>query len=800
MKTHIISDNGNKKPWTIKMLSWLMLLILAAIVVGQFLLPNEKKKSEEAELLYKGSFVQVKPDGTLLQINVPTKLDVKKGETLVLETILGGKIENGDYFAYNSTHQSVHVYLKIPGSFGTDIKGDEIFSYDTTASPFFGNNTASGYVFVPMNQAMSGMVLRLEITSTDGYRKNAGICYYGNKGDIWALIAKERALGLVVAAVLTVVGISIIVVSELVRLKVFKRVIPISYLGWGAFACGLYILCESRYRQLVFLNYSVVANMAFILLLLTPAADILFINNVQKSRYRNIHTITFGIVMLTIIVLTILHLTKVADFLQTMFVNYLVCYGAVAEMFITVIIDYRKNRASEYKLLVAGFTAQAIFSALEIVLDAKGLNIHTGIYLGIGSLIYVLLAAYNTASLMLEEEEEKRKAVAEGEAKSMFLANMSHEIRTPINAVLGMNEMILRDSKEPSTREYAKNIEASGHLLLSLINDILDYSKIESDKLEIIPASYKVSGLVKELENTFRPKAENKNLDFYVNVDPVVPEHLYGDEVRISQIAINLINNAIKYTEKGSVTLNISGRRSDKETFNLRLDVIDTGKGIKNTDKGVLFEAFKRVDEKKNKNIEGTGLGLSITSSLINMMQGEIIVDSVYGMGSTFTAIVPQKIEDEEEIGNFKERIENEHEEVKEYKESFTAPDARVLVVDDNRTNLTVIRLLLRDTKIILTPVDSGQKAIDMVKENSYDLILLDHMMPEMDGMETLAKLREEMPELNIPIIALTANAVPGSKEMYLSAGFSDYLSKPVSGDMLEAMLRKWLPSRLIKS
>ena len=399
----------------------------------------------------------------------------------------------------------------------------------------------------------------------------------------------------------------------------------------------------------------------------------------------------------------------------------------------------------------------------------------------------------------MENEQQQQRMIAEGEAKTQFLANMSHEIRTPINAVLGMNEMILRKTTDQEVIDYATNIESSGNFLLSVVNDILDYTKIQSGNLQLIDDDYALSSLLNDLRMTFSSRAEKKDLKFAIRVEETTPEHLIGDEFRIRQIAMNIINNAIKYTDDGSVTVFVSGKEESDGEVVLSISVADTGRGIKKEDRDKLFIDFSRVDEEHNRNIEGTGLGLSITKSLLDMMGGSMELESKYGRGSTFTVHIPQKCENYMPVGDFSKRISNIPTAREAYTESFHAIRARVLVVDDNEMNLEVVRLLLEPTKIKIKTCDSGRKALRLMEEEEFHLIFLDQMMPEMNGVQTLHEMRNRFPDMTAPVVALTANALSGAREKFLKEGFSDYLSKPVKAEDLEQCLQKWLPKELME-
>jgi len=396
-----------------------------------------------------------------------------------------------------------------------------------------------------------------------------------------------------------------------------------------------------------------------------------------------------------------------------------------------------------------------------------------------------------------EEVEAKEKAIAAGNAKSSFLAQMSHEIRTPINAVLGMNEMILRESKDASILDYASNIQTAGKTLLSLINSILDFSKIEEGKMEIVPVLYDTTSVISNLVASISERAKAKNLELIVEADPALPARMVGDDVRLSQVIMNLLTNAVKYTEKGSVRFSIQGGERKDGEIALQVQVEDTGIGIKQEDLPKLFESFERLDEVRNHNIEGTGLGMSIVTRLLGMMGSRLEVESVYGKGSVFSFSVRQKIADDTPIGDYSRRLDVSRSSVGS--ETLRAEGACVLVVDDNDMNLKVAKNLLKLFGITPDLVESGMEAIGRLRTgNVYHVILLDHMMPKMDGIETLQRMREEsLLSGNTPVIALTANAINGAKEQYLQAGFDDYLSKPIDVMKLEQLLVRFLPKEL---
>ncbi len=418
-----------------------------------------------------------------------------------------------------------------------------------------------------------------------------------------------------------------------------------------------------------------------------------------------------------------------------------------------------------------------------------------------------LAAFLNAVTTDLMESKAKFKeaalaAEAANKSKSQFLSNMSHEIRTPINAILGMNEMILREAPNENILEYAENIRTAGNTLLSIVNDILDFSKIEAGKMEIIPVEYALSSLLNDLVNMIQKRAEKKGLTFYINANENLPSELFGDEIRIKQVVTNILTNAVKYTEKGSVTLTVSFTKIEENKIKIFFSVNDTGIGIKPEDIKKLFSAFERIEEKRNRTIEGTGLGMNITQRLLNMMGSELEVHSVYGKGSNFSFEIEQRVVNWHKLGNFEENFKHALSQHKKYREKFTAPNAKILVVDDTVMNLTVVKGLLKQTKIQIDTADSGYECLGMVTKNKYDIIFLDHRMPGIDGIETLHRMKEMHNNINqeTPVISLTANAISGARRQYIDAGFQDYLTKPIDSEKLEAMIIEYLPPEKVQS
>ena len=395
-------------------------------------------------------------------------------------------------------------------------------------------------------------------------------------------------------------------------------------------------------------------------------------------------------------------------------------------------------------------------------------------------------------------DEANQAAIAADAAKGEFLANMSHEIRTPLTTIMGMDEVILRKYEAGPIYEYARDIQSAGTTLLHIINDILDFSKIESGQLELASRNYDLAQVLRDVDNMVRIRAQQKGLQYISQVDDSLPDELFGDRIRVHQIMVNILNNAVKYTKKGHVKFTLSGvRGDDPSTIVLHITVADTGIGIHAEDIPKLFKSFSRIDAKETHNIEGTGLGLAITGRLIELMGGRVEVTSTYGMGSTFHVVLPQKIVGSKTLRDYEREPSHAK---KTARKVLKAPTARILIVDDNDMNRIVLRSLMKDNDVKIDDADSGEECLNKCSANSYDMILMDYMMPRMDGKETLHRLKamKDAPGSKAKVIVCTANALVGVRAELLAAGFDDFLSKPVNGKELEEMLAKYIPSEKI--
>ncbi len=440
------------------------------------------------------------------------------------------------------------------------------------------------------------------------------------------------------------------------------------------------------------------------------------------------------------------------------------------------------------------------YSSLHITEQNAFLNFIVFSFFQLAMGIIMLYTKYRLQREIVTANRQHQEIEMLNKAQNSFFSNMSHEIRTPINTIIGLNEMILREDVSEEVMEDAANIKSAGKLLLNLINDILDMSKIQSGRMQLLNAPYQVGEMLSDLVGMMWIRAKEKKLDFHVDVSPDIPNELLGDEVRIKQILINVLNNAIKYTKEGSVSLLVQCEMIDDNTCNMIYNVTDTGVGIKPEDIPYLFSAFKRVDEDSNKHIEGTGLGLSIVKQLLDLMGGKITVNSVYTKGSTFIIEIPQPLENVEKMGQYNFDKSKTFGKKEEYVPRFEASQARVLVVDDNEANLMVVSKLLRETKVRIDTASSGAEALRKTLNIHYDVIFMDHLMPEMDGIECRRRILDQTGGRcrESAIVILTANADEENRALYQRENFDGYLVKPVSGEELENELYKLLPREIV--
>ena len=722
-------------------------------------------------------------------VEVPGKLPAEEGEVIKIVTTLPETIRDGQYICFRTIWQDVAVY----------VDGECRVEYTTKDTRLFGENSAYRYVFVELSDADAGKELEYHFSSNSKYAGRVEQCYIGDRFSIWLHFTTATGAKTITSFLLLGASLFCCIICLFFKL-VYKRELDLSYLSWTVFFCALWMVSEIEFRQLIFRNMSAFANITYWSLIVIPIPLIIYMNSIQNRRYEKIYFIPLTCSAVLFIVGTFL---QVLDIVQ--FVNQLpIIHGLLGTVMLitgaTVVIDFFNKRIKDYLSVGIGVCGLFASGIMEIILYYARTSISIGTVLSLGLLFLLAMAIVKTGRDLLENEKKKQQAIMATKAQAQFLANMSHEIRTPINAVIGMNEMILRECTDDTIQEYAHNIENSSNMLLGLVNDVLDFSKIESGQLELVEGEYHLASLIQDEIQLLSARVADKELSTFIEIDEQLPSWLYGDELRIKQIVTNILSNAVKYTKEGSVTLKVGFEWIDDNNINLQFDVEDTGIGIRQEDVAQLFDSFKRLEIDKNRNIEGTGLGLNIAKNLVDNMKGKIRVNSKYGKGSIFIITIPQKVVNKQPMGDYESAVQEYRKSKDMPMTAFVAPEANILAVDDNGMNLSVLKGLLKRSEVRLTCVKSGRECLDITRDKVYDIIFLDHMMPEMDGIETLKLLRgdDSNPNQHTTVIALTANAIAGYREMYLENGFDDFFSKPIKSSKLDEILMQYLPKEKI--
>lgn len=715
------------------------------------------------------------------------------------------------------------------------VDGAVVYEFGVNDMRSFGRTPGSvvNFVDIPANLTEGKIEIKM-VSPYKDYAARVTQITVGERDVLILQLLKSNIISIASNFVILVCGF-IFFLLYLVRKFVKEDTSGMQYLCAYCIVASLYYFIETKALHVFYGNQTLYSVMVFLCLMMMPFFMGLYYGNGMLGMFEKRWN---GLLLLTTInaVGQIgLQLFNIVDFMDMAFISHVLIMLTVilvGKSYLDIIKINKGKKDITIQLGVAALLFMGAGGTIDIVRMYVVAVGDMGKYSRLGTMAFSIIMLYQhlsqiligysknieeNARLLQQEmefvamkneqlekakemaEEARQEALAANAAKGKFLAHMSHEIRTPINAVLGMDTMILRETTDMQIKEYALDIQNAGQNLLSLINDILDFSKIESGKLEIINVEYDFSSMIHDISNMIKAKAEGKKLELHFQIDENLPSKLFGDDVRIRQVLVNLLNNAVKYTLEGRVSLSVNGRIDGKKVV-LDFSVEDTGIGIKEEDMEKLFKEFERIEEKRNRNVEGTGLGINITTQLLMLMGSKLNVESTYGKGSKFYFTLEQNIVDSTPVGNLTERIRQQSTEYS-YMAAFTAPKAELLVVDDNSTNLKVFVNLLKCTKVNVDVADSGKSCLEMVRKKRYDLIFLDHMMPEMDGIETLHRMKElpDNQSAGTPIVALTANAITGAKEMYLAEGFDAFLPKPINPEKLEQMILRLLPRDLLK-
>ncbi len=777
------SDKLNKIIGTIVTIFVLCSIVL--YIYGQFFLPHARLFDDHCEE-YTNAWYYTDENGETREYHAPDSFEIVNTGTLTVETRLPDDLKVGSCFFYR-TGKSFKAY----------VDGELREEYDITHCEF-GRNVKALWTRIALNPDDSGKVLTIVKEDYPLDYCIIPVSYIGDRMGFLHVCFNDNKVILSVAFSLIILGLVVFLICLVQRIQT-RRPFALWYMSIGVLAGGTWIILDNFMYPIIFGNYYIDGICEYLMVFLMPFPFLAYLNLLQERRYQFLYNLAGIVLIINFAVFTFLHFAGIMDFDLSKDYSVIAIVLAALVCLYTMIMDVLNHNKIVHSAMMPGFGAMIIMALLEVIHINLPTHNNDGVFVAVGMIILLGCAIIHEILMFNAMNVRTAKAQEANRAKTTFLANMSHEIRTPINAIMGMDELILREDINEETRGYAMNIKEASMTLLDLINDILDFSKIEQGKMDVTEESYSVRQLINSVLIIIGVKAEEKKLKLIPQISPELPSGLNGDPKRIREIMINLLNNAVKYTHEGSITFSVTHEKEEEGKAVLVIKVSDTGIGIKESDMDRLFNQFERLDHKHNRNIEGTGLGLAITANLIRIMGGTIDCDSTYGVGTTFTARIPQTVIDPAPVGDINEYMNTPAKAEKDNKDTsedkYSCHGARILVVDDNALNLKVAVRYLEALEADPVSCKSGFGMLKLITEERFDLILLDHMMPEIDGIETLQKAMEMDDNLNrdVPVIALTANAISGARELYLENGFTDYLSKPMTISDLTEILKKHL-------
>ncbi|MCR4694344.1 MAG: response regulator [Pseudobutyrivibrio sp.] len=747
---------------------------------GQATLPSEQTYTDLSYEDYNKNWYYVVGEERT-PITTPCHLEVEEGQTVVLEKTLVVSQKSDTYLSFNSIKQDVFVY----------VGGKARYQFSTKDTRAFGSESIGTQMMIPLHPKDNGKIIRIEMVGNNNYTGTIDAMHIGSQFGIVYHLFLQEGPKILCAIIMMLSGTVAVVIGFLIKL-IYNRTLSILYAGWVVTFAGLWVVAESQVRQFITSNHSLLGNMTYVSLMFAVFGEALYFDNLQKGRYRPLYMLMCIMVFVEFILGVANQFNERANLVETLMYTFTAFIIVSSFFLITMIRDIIDGNIKTYILELIGIIVAVVSGLIMVIQYFSNPTTMNSLVFCFG-LLFLMLMTYIRAIADIRNIENETYAAEEAQASSFaFLTRMSHEMRTPINAILGMNKMILRESKENNVLDYARDVNSAGNYLLGIVNEILDLSKVSAGKVEIHQEEYDLMDMIRECYSMVRPRAKASRLSFEVDMSDVLPSRLYGDREHIIQVVTNLLTNAVKYTPTGRITLTVQGRIKGGLLY-LEMGVSDTGVGIAEDNIPYLFDSFSNRDAIKDKRIAGTGLGLLITKELVDLMDGTISVSSELAKGSCFTVVIPQGIRSDEPCGSFSigpggERRAVDRGEILDF-------IGRVLVVDDVAINLRVFTMLLKDTGLKTEVAQSGEEAIKKMNRTKYDLVFMDHLMPGMDGIKVkeIIDSEPENPNRDTPIIMQTANAIVGAKEYYERKGFSDYISKPIKEEELRAIIKKYL-------
>lgn len=759
-------------------ISWIILIVQIAIVIyaAVSFKVDDVTLSGGKITSFNNNWTLIREDGTREKIKLPFYEKCEANTKIVIENILPVEF-CGKTMTFLTADKELRVI----------IDGTVVYEFGVDDERSFGHTPGSVTNFIDIPKNLSEGKIQIELISP---YKNYGACIdeisFAER-DVAILDMLNSNLHKFACAILILISGIVFIVLTTVQ-KIYKQDTDgMEYLCAYCILSFIYYCIETKAMNLFYGNQTLYSILVFFILMLMPLFYIPYFTQGIVSAKTKLLEILMGVAILNAIVQTVLQLFNIVDFMNMAIFSHGILFISIV---VTIKLIWDSNRRKDPNSFWPDFVAVVILGVcamVDIVRSYFSTAEHLEKYSKYGVAIFCF---FMLISHIVKMSRSKVKILEEkNEAKSRFLARMSHEIRTPINAIIGMNTMIARESKEDNILDYSSDIDNASQVLLGLVNEILDLSKVESGKMELIEREYHFGSILNDIYTMINVRASVKNLLLIMDVDNTIPAILYGDDVKLRQVLINLLSNAVKYTDDGFIKCIIRSE-IDNDKVKIHFQIRDTGKGIKNKDIPKLFEEFRRIEESYDKKIEGTGLGISITVQFLKLMGSELLVDSDYGKGSNFHFILEQKIVKNIPIGDFrqsaKRKLENRD-------RIIDGKGISVLVIDDNHINIKILKSLLKNSNMIIDEGNSGEECLKMLEIKKYNIVFLDHMMPNMDGIETIRNHKRNHESINkdTPIIALTANAVMGAREEYIKEGFSGYLTKPIDVEKLNRIIEE---------